>query len=101
MGRTETQSSIAAMSSFFTLPASQKKSKRPQAPGDAPAKSGKPSRRREARDESISGSDISDDDAAEDDYSASESEDEELKKLSRATAAGSMCPRSAEESKKE
>lgn len=68
------------MSSFFTLPASQKKRKRPQAPGDAPpAKSGKPVRRREARDESISGSDISDDDAAEDDFSGSESEDEELK----------------------
>jgi hypothetical protein len=67
------------MSSFFTLPASQKKRKRPQAPGDAPAKSGKPTRRRETRDESISGSDISDDDAAEDDFSGSESEDEELK----------------------
>ena len=79
MGRTETQHSIAVMSSFFTLPASQKKRKRPQAPGDAPAKSGKPTRRRETRDESISGSDISDDDAAEDDFSGSESEDEELK----------------------
>jgi ribosomal RNA-processing protein 9 len=67
------------MSSFFTLPASQKKRKRPQAPGDAPAKSAKPARRREARDESISGSDISDDDAPDDDFSGSESEDEELK----------------------
>jgi ribosomal RNA-processing protein 9 len=67
------------MSSFFTLPASQKKRKRPHAPGDAPAKSAKPTRRREARDESISGSDISDDDAPDDDFSGSDSEDEELK----------------------
>jgi ribosomal RNA-processing protein 9 len=49
------------MSSFFTLPASQKK------------------RKRQTRDESISGSDISDDDAPDDDFSGSESEDEELK----------------------
>lgn len=69
----------AMSSSFFTLPASQKKRKRLQAAGDAPVKAGKPARRREARDESISGSDISDDDAPEDDYSGSESEDEELK----------------------
>lgn len=75
----ETTDITKAMSSFFTLPASQKKRKRPQVPGDAPAKSGKPTRRREARDESISGSDISDDDAPEEDYSGSESEDEELK----------------------
>jgi len=67
------------MSSFFTLPASQKKRKRPQAPGDAPDKSGKPARRKQTRDESISGSDISDDGAPDDDYSGSESEDEELK----------------------
>jgi len=67
------------MSSFFTLPASQKKRKRPQAPGDAPDKSGKPVRRKQTRDESISGSDISDDDAPDDDFSGSESEDEELK----------------------
>ena len=67
------------MSSFFTLPASQKKRKRPQAPGDAPDKSGKPARLKQTRDESISGSDISDDGAPDDDYSGSESEDEELK----------------------
>ena len=67
------------MSSFFTLPASQKKRKRPEAPGNAPDKSAKPARRKQTRDESISGSDISDDDAPDDDFSGSESEDEELK----------------------
>ncbi|KAM0690310.1 hypothetical protein Q7P36_009077 [Cladosporium allicinum] len=67
------------MSSFFTLPASQKKRKRPEAPGNAPDKSAKPTRRKQTRDESISGSDISDDDAPDDDFSGSESEDEELK----------------------
>ena len=54
------------MSSFFTLPASQKKRKRPEAPGNAPDKSAKPARRKQTRDESISGSDISDDDAPDD-----------------------------------
>ncbi|KAM0721690.1 hypothetical protein Q7P37_002615 [Cladosporium fusiforme] len=74
------------MSSFFTLPASQKKRKRPSAPGDAPDKRGPPSRRQQSRDESISGSDISDDDAPEeDDFSASESEDEDLKNEDPAT----------------
>lgn len=67
------------MSSFFTLPASQKKRKRPQAAGDATEKRGASSRRQESRDESISGSDVSDDDAPADDYSGSESEDEEFK----------------------
>lgn len=67
------------MSSFFTLPASQKKRKRPEASGNAPDKSAKPARRKQTRDESISGSDISDDDAPDDDFSGSESEDEELK----------------------
>ncbi|GAB7359399.1 hypothetical protein MBLNU230_g6048t1 [Neophaeotheca triangularis] len=70
------------MSSFFTLPASQKKRKRAQPPGDSSSnnKRSKPQQKID-RDESISGSDISDDDnalpAPEED--ASESEDEEYK----------------------
>lgn len=67
------------MSSFFTLPASQKKRKRAQEGGDVSGKRGPSSRKQDSRDESISGSDVSDDDVQEDDYSGSESEDEDLK----------------------
>ena len=50
------------MSSFFTLPASQKKRKRTQ--GDAPRATGKIApKARASRDESISGSDVSDDES--------------------------------------
>lgn len=69
------------MSSFFTLPASQKKRKRAQPPGDlASNKKRTAPKQKVDRDESISGSDISDDDndalpAPEEDYSESEDED--------------------------
>jgi ribosomal RNA-processing protein 9 len=69
------------MSSFFTLPASQKKRKRTQ--GDAPTTSQikTTTKSRRTRDESISGSDISDDDQerprrSEAALSSSEDEDE-------------------------
>lgn len=68
------------MSSFFTLPASQRKRKRPQ-PSDRPTDKGRAtSKGRRERDDSISGSDASGDDApaargAE--YEGSDDEDEE------------------------
>ena len=68
------------MSSFFTLPASQKKRKRPQPSDTGAAKRSTAPRRKEARDDSISGSEASGDDAPPaQDYSGSESEDEELR----------------------
>lgn len=51
------------MASFFTQPSSQKKRKRPQPPTQADVKRNATSKRRERRDESISGSDVSEDDA--------------------------------------
>ncbi|KAK4546100.1 hypothetical protein LTR36_002237 [Oleoguttula mirabilis] len=69
------------MSSFFTLPASQKKRKRPQSSDQPPSKRAVPSKRRETRDESISGSDVSEDDAPvarNEQHDVSESEDEEF-----------------------
>ena len=66
------------MSSFFTLPASQRKRKRTQAPLKSSTGTTK---RNESRDnESISGSDISDDDVPAEalDHSGSEDEDEEI-----------------------
>lgn len=73
---------INAMSSFFTLPASQKKRKRTQ--GDAAPRTqqnGK-TKSRASRDDSISGSEDSDDDGAprggDDNFEGSESEDEEF-----------------------
>ncbi|KAK5123962.1 hypothetical protein LTR85_002159 [Meristemomyces frigidus] len=68
------------MSSFFTLPASQKKRKRPQPSDQPPAKRGATSKHR-TRDESISGSDVSEDDAPvarNEQYDGTESEDEEF-----------------------
>ena len=64
------------MSSFFTLPASQRKRKRSQ----PQSKAGDTTRRKQSRDESISGSDLSDDDAPAQDQEgiASEDDDEEL-----------------------
>lgn len=69
-----------SMSSFFTLPASQKKRKRPQASDQPPAKRSAVSKRRETRDESISGSDSEDDApiARNEAYEGSDSEDEEF-----------------------
>ncbi|KAK4561145.1 pre-rRNA processing protein [Recurvomyces mirabilis] len=51
------------MSSFFTLPASQRKRKRSQVAEKHAGKSAAPAKRREERDESISGSESSDDEA--------------------------------------
>ncbi|TKA26304.1 hypothetical protein B0A50_05083 [Salinomyces thailandicus] len=68
------------MSSFFTLPASQKKRKREPPSAGAGAKRAGPVKRKEERDESISGSDISDDDvpaARKEQYESSEDEDED------------------------
>lgn len=69
------------MSSFFTLPASQKKRKRAQPSSGVSGTSGKSSQRRQTKDESISGSDVSDDDIPDgEDYAGSDSkEDEELR----------------------
>jgi ribosomal RNA-processing protein 9 len=67
------------MSSFFTLPASQKKRKRSQPTDRTPASRSKPTGRREARDESISGSEESDNDAPPGAEDYSDSEDEDLK----------------------
>ncbi|KAF2169089.1 hypothetical protein M409DRAFT_21100 [Zasmidium cellare ATCC 36951] len=69
------------MSSFFTLPASQKKRKRSQ--GDAAPRGQQkgPSKSRQTRDESISGSDESGDEAptrGEDEYDSSVTEDDEF-----------------------
>jgi ribosomal RNA-processing protein 9 len=70
------------MSSFFTLPGSQKKRKRPQ-PADAPSrKSGGEGRRRQERDESISGSEDSEDErgAAQDaEFEGTDEEDDEFR----------------------
>lgn len=66
------------MSSFFTLPASQRKRKRSQT---APAKPNSTAKRKDTQDnESISGSDISDDEvpAQAEEYEDSGDEDEEL-----------------------
>ncbi|KAK5133669.1 hypothetical protein LTR08_007523 [Meristemomyces frigidus] len=68
------------MSSFFTLPASAKKRKRPQTTDQPPAKRNAAPKRNESRDESISGSDASDDDAPAarnrtDDLSSSDDEE--------------------------
>lgn len=73
------------MSSFFTAPSAQKKRKRPSAPeapkkrlaaskssGKAPAKAVGPTKKRVERDESISGSDSSDDESHEADSDAEE-----------------------------
>ena len=69
---------MAAMSSFFTLPASQKKRKRTQVSGGSNATSAKPSKKGALRDESISGSDVSDDELPNgDDFAGSGSEDDE------------------------
>lgn len=70
------------MSSFFTVPASQKKRKRAQdgATGSRKQEKVEVSRRRSTRDESISGSDISDDDGShrdEADEAASETDEED------------------------
>nr|OQO30144.1 hypothetical protein B0A51_04532 [Rachicladosporium sp. CCFEE 5018] len=67
------------MSSFFTLPASAKKRKRTAPENSASTSRAKPVKRREGRDESISGSDESDDDRPFQDTNISDSEDEELK----------------------
>jgi len=69
------------MSSFFTLPASQKKRKRAQPSDQAAPKRNVAPKRREAQDESISGSDVSEDDAPiarNEDYEGSDSEDEDV-----------------------
>jgi len=70
------------MSSFFTLPASQKKRKRPQSSEQASGKANTASKRKAAHDdESISGSDASEDDAPvgrADGYESSEDEEEEF-----------------------
>lgn len=65
------------MSSFFTLPASQKKRKRAQ-PADKP--NGASKRARKGDNDSISGSDVSDDDvpAPPDDFSGSDDDEEEF-----------------------
>lgn len=65
------------MSSFFTLPASQKKRKRAQ-PSEKPTGSTK--RARKDDNDSISGSELSDDDVPprQDDFSGSDDEDEEF-----------------------
>ncbi|TKA65715.1 hypothetical protein B0A55_09767 [Friedmanniomyces simplex] len=66
------------MSSFFTAPASQRKRKRPQNDGPATAKrDAPPTKRKEQRDESISGSEVSDDDARAEDYGGSQDGDSE------------------------
>nr|OQO24498.1 hypothetical protein B0A51_11694 [Rachicladosporium sp. CCFEE 5018] len=67
------------MSSFFTLPASAKKRKRTTSDSSVLASRAKPVKRKEARDESISGSDESDDDRPFQDANVSDSEDEDLK----------------------
>ncbi len=70
------------MSSFFTLPASQKKRKRSQVLERSTGAKGNAPRRREPRDESISGSDVSEDEASLDrgaeEYEGSSDEDEEF-----------------------
>lgn len=69
------------MSSFFTLPASQKKRKRPQGDAGPQAQRKGPSKARQTRDESISGSEASDDEAptrVEEDYDSSVTEDDEF-----------------------
>ncbi|SMY25824.1 unnamed protein product [Zymoseptoria tritici ST99CH_1A5] len=66
------------MSSFFTLPASQQKRKRPENNSTASrSKSQKEGKSRPSRDESISGSDVSDDDVPRDDGPAQSSSDED------------------------
>ncbi|KAK0937607.1 pre-rRNA processing protein [Friedmanniomyces endolithicus] len=67
------------MSSFFTAPASQRKRKRPQNDDRATTKRDvPPTKRKTTRDESISGSDVSDNEArAEEDYGASQDSDSE------------------------
>ncbi|WPH03644.1 WD40 repeat-like protein [Acrodontium crateriforme] len=67
------------MSSFFTLPASQKKRKRAQKPDQENGIAGSKSKRRETRDESISGSDSEEEDNVPDreDFSHSDDESEE------------------------
>ncbi|KAK3677744.1 pre-rRNA processing protein [Recurvomyces mirabilis] len=69
------------MSSFFTLPASQRKRKRSQVAEKHAGKSTAPPKRREERDESISGSEGSDDEAGRERndgfFEASEDEDED------------------------
>jgi ribosomal RNA-processing protein 9 len=66
------------MSSFFTLPASQRKRKRLEKDSTAPrSKSQNESKSRPARDESISGSDVSDDDVPRNDATAEVSSDED------------------------
>ena len=67
---------VTGMSSFFTLPASQKKRKRAQ-PAD---KANGASKRAQRDDDSISGSDLSDDDAPaqQEDVSGSDDEDEDF-----------------------
>ncbi|KAK5173471.1 pre-rRNA processing protein [Saxophila tyrrhenica] len=63
------------MSSFFTLPASQRKRKRTEAPSSKPSGPGR--RTTKTDEESISGSDVSDEDAPAREVGAEESEDEE------------------------
>ena len=69
------------MSSFFTLPASQKKRKRAQPSDQSVGRKNAATKRRQERDESISGSDESDDDAPaarDEDFEGSDDEEEEF-----------------------